>query len=265
MNMNDLPSSRPSPSKSAAADPYRFTTVAHRAHRFGGPLSDAKAAVMVELLGLNAKSQVLDLGCGKAHLLAMVLQRWGCNGVGVDVNPHFVAEARRANFALVAGGRLKIVEQPGTAVLQQGGQYNAALCLGAAHYLGGLPRLLTDLRRCLVRGAVVLIGEGYWAKAPAPAFLELIGGREDQMGSHAENAQRARAAGYDVLFCTTASADEWDEYEGLYAKNVLDFCHQNPDDPDIPAWRARVERWQDGWLRWGRDTLGFAYYVMRMR
>jgi SAM-dependent methyltransferase len=214
MNMNDMPL----PSHLDAADPYRFTTVAHRAHRFGGPLSDTKAAVMVELLGLHARSQVLDLGCGKANLLAMVLQRWGCSGLGVDVNPHFVAEAKRAHFALVAGGRLKLLEQSGGAVLNKGGEFDAALCLGAAHYLGGLQRLLTDLRRCLNRGAVVLVGEGYWAKAPAPAFLDLIAGHEDQMGSHAENAQR-----------------------------------------------ARVERWQDGWLRWGRDTLGFGYYVLRLR
>jgi SAM-dependent methyltransferase len=261
MNMNDMPL----PSHLDAADPYRFTTVAHRAHRFGGPLSDAKAAVMVELLGLHARSQVLDLGCGKANLLAMVLQRWGCSGLGVDVNPHFVAEAKRAHFALVAGGRLKLLEQSGGAVLNKGGEFDAALCLGAAHYLGGLQRLLTDLRRCLNRGAVVLVGEGYWAKAPAPAFLDLIAGHEDQMGSHAENAQRARSAGYDVLYTTTASTDEWDEYEGLYAKNVLEFCHHHPQDADTPAWRARVERWQDGWLRWGRDTLGFGYYVLRLR
>ncbi len=260
MKMNDLPTSGPAP-----VDPYRFTTIAHRAHRFGGPLSDTKAAVLVELLGLNAKLQVLDLGCGKANLLAMVLQRWGCTGLGVDVNPHFLAEARRAHFALVAGGRLKLAEQSGDVVMQKAGQFDAVLCLGAAHYLGGMQRLLMELRRCLGRDGVVLIGEAFWSRPPTPAFLDLIGGRQAQMGTHAENAQRARHAGYDVLYTSTASCDEWDEYEGLYAKNVLDFCHQHPDDPEAAAWRARVERWQDGWLRWGRETLGFAYYLVRSR
>jgi SAM-dependent methyltransferase len=260
MKMNDLPGEG-----AVHVDPYRFTTIAHRAHRFGGPLFDAKAAVLVELLGLNAKSHVLDLGCGKANLLAMVLQRWGCSGLGVDVNPHFLAEARRAHFALVAGGRLRLAEQSGEVTLQAGGRFDAVLCLGAAHYLGGMQQLLTQLRCCLRRAGVVLIGAGFWARPPAPAFLELIGGREEQMETHAENAQRARQAGYDVLYTSTASFDEWDEYEGLYARNLLDFCHQYPDDPEAAAWRARVERWQDGWLRWGRETLGFAYYLVRSR
>ncbi|MCC6194158.1 MAG: class I SAM-dependent methyltransferase, partial [Burkholderiales bacterium] len=33
------------------------------------------------------------------------------------------------------------------------------------------------------------------------------------------------------------------------------------EDPDVPAMLERIRKWRDGYLRWGRDTLGFAVYL----
>ena len=35
----------------------------------------------------------------------------------------------------------------------------------------------------------------------------------------------------------------------------------SPTIPDVPAMLERIRRWRDAYLRWGRDTLGFAVYL----
>ncbi len=34
------------------------------------------------------------------------------------------------------------------------------------------------------------------------------------------------------------------------------------DDPDAGAMAARIHGWHEAYLRWGRDTLGFGFYVL---
>jgi hypothetical protein len=36
----------------------------------------------------------------------------------------------------------------------------------------------------------------------------------------------------------------------------------HPDDPDAPAFRARIEAWSAAYARWGRETMGFVTLVL---
>jgi hypothetical protein len=40
------------------------------------------------------------------------------------------------------------------------------------------------------------------------------------------------------------------------------YLDANPDDPDSGAMALRIRAWHDAYLRWGRDTLGFGFYVL---
>ncbi len=246
-------------------DRFRFTTAAHAQHRFHSPLSAEKAARLIVLLGLRGTSSVVEIGCGKAHLLALALEQSGARGIGIDINPEFIAAAKRAHVELVGSGRMRVLEQSAQEALRTLAPQDAFFCIGSAHYMGGLSAALTDIRARLKPGGHVLLGEGYWKRAPDDEYLALLGARQDALDTHADNAVRCRELGFDVLYTTQATVDEWDDYEGLYAKAIFDFCHKAPGDPAASQWRRRAASWQDGFLRWGRDTLGFAYYVLRLR
>jgi len=45
--------------------------------------------------------------------------------------------------------------------------------------------------------------------------------------------------------------------------NVERYVLDHPDDPDAAAMRKRIRTWRDGYLRWGRTTMGFALYLHR--
>jgi hypothetical protein len=63
------------------------------------------------------------------------------------------------------------------------------------------------------------------------------------------------------MHATTASLDEWDEYEWKYSRAIERYLREQPDDPDAKAMRERSRRWRDAYLKWGRDVLGFAVYL----
>ncbi len=82
------------------------------------------------------------------------------------------------------------------------------------------------------------------------------------MKSHAGNAELARDTGFRVLYTMAASDDEWDEYEGLYCNAVERYVDAHPEDPDSAAMGERIRRWHDAYLRCGRATLGYGYYLL---
>jgi hypothetical protein len=89
----------------------------------------------------------------------------------------------------------------------------------------------------------------------------LLGGSESQYLDHRGNVQAGIDAGLIPMHATAASMDEWDEYEWKYCRSIERYAREMPDDPDVPAMLERIRRWRDGYLRWGRDTLGFAVYL----
>src|SRR5438093_9965905 len=99
-------------------------------------------------------------------------------------------------------------------------------------------------------------------RPPEPEYLEALGATEDEMTTHAGNAARAREAGFRVLSTATSNDDEWDEYEGRYCAAIERYVEVHPDDPDADAMAARICGWHEAYLRWGRDTLGFGFYVL---
>ena len=108
----------------------------------------------------------------------------------------------------------------------------------------------------LVEAAHVLIGEGFWVRPPARDYLALLESSEEEFRDHRGNVQAGIDAGLVPLHAAVSSADEWDEYEWKYSRAIERYAQERPDDPEVPEILARIRRWRDGYLRWGRDTLG---------
>lgn len=79
------------------------------------------------------------------------------------------------------------------------------------------------------------------------------------------NCSLAVEQGYDLITCSECSLEEWDAYEDQYSRNVEDYVRANPRDPDAESIPPRIRSWREAFLRWGRDTLGFGLYLLRVR
>jgi hypothetical protein len=126
---------------------------------------------------------------------------------------------------------------------------------------GGYRAMLRSMRAWARPGGLLLVGEGFWAREPAAAYLEAFGVPRDNYGTHADNVFGAIEEGLVARYAMTSNADAWDHFEGRYANAVERYVATHPDDPDAPAMKARITRWREIYLRWGRDTLGFGTYL----
>jgi SAM-dependent methyltransferase len=246
-------------------DPFRFFTIAHRNHHYLSPLSRHKAHELVQSLVSNFSDDdvVLDAGCGKAALLRDVLRMSPARGVGVDINQRFLDEARAAfRQECPADSRLSLINVPLLEHPRPNGGYAAILCVGSTHAFGSFEECLRVSSEWLKPNGRLLVAEGYWKQPPSQNYLDVLRGTADEFVCHAENAERAIALGYDLLRTATSSDDEWDEYEGEYCNAMMQYLAANPDDPDAREFSERMQSWHKAYLKWGRTTLGFGYYLL---
>lgn len=247
-----------------ALDHTKFTTIAHRDHALCNPISSEGVDRVLALFDLPPGARVLDAGCGKAEMLMRLIERYGCAATGVDTNAEFLAEARARAFDRGAAGQLELLEQKTADFAGEKASFDAALCVGATHAFDGLAKTLEQLRAYVKPGGLVLVGEGFWRQKPDAGYLKAIGAKAKDYADHAGNVETGIAAKLTFLYAQVSDEGDFDHYEGLYNRAVETWCVENPSDPDGDAMRVRIRAWQGSYLKWGRDTLGFALYLFRV-
>jgi SAM-dependent methyltransferase len=245
-------------------DPFRFSALAHGDLALWNPLEDGQVARAIAALPAGATT-VLDIGCGRAEVLARVLEaRPAARGVGVDPSP-FAIERARANLAARGlAERVTLRETKFDATDFERTTFDVVLCVGATHALAdNLAAALVALRPLARPGGILVVGDGYWRREPDPAYLEFLGASAADYRDHGGNVAAAAEAGLSLVLAVETSLAGWDRYEGAYAANMHAYLAAHPDDPDAEAMRRRIDRWRDAYHRYGRDTLGFGLYVLK--
>jgi SAM-dependent methyltransferase len=212
---------------------------------------------------LGRDDRVVDIGCGKGELLIRMVERFGIAGVGVDRSADFLTIAGERARKAGVGGRVSFLEQDASKYTADPPFFAAGLCIGGGAAFG----LFADVARrvsCLVRpDGLLLIGECYWKQEPTVEYLQFLGVDRRIYSSHEGNLEIARQLQLIPLWSTISSNEEWDAYEELYRYNIEDYVDQNPEDPDGPAMIERVRTWNRMYRDYGRNTLGFGFYLLK--
>jgi len=224
-------------------DTFKFYDITHREHVVCNPTSEEKLTRLVELLHLPADAQVVDIACGKGEFLIRLAEAYGVRGVGIDISPFYIGDAERRLKARAPGAGITFTQMNG------------------ADFRPNEPHSL-DLASCIGAGWVIA-GEPFWLQEPPGEYLEASGlGRKD-FGSHFSNAEAGELRGLDLVHTIVSSSDDWDTYEGLQWYATAEYARTHPEDPDLAEMVDRVSKAKAAYLRWGRDTLGWAIYMFR--
>jgi SAM-dependent methyltransferase len=242
-------------------NPQKFSAIAHRDHDYCNPISAAKVERVLDLLTLDENSRVLDLGCGRAELSLRIIERFGSTVVAIDNSSYMLDAARERAEWTGALGKLHLDDIDIRDFQADPETFHLTVMLGGGGIPGGMGGICRHLKTWTKSGGYVLIGEGFWRARPNGEYLALLGGADSQFLDHRGNVQAGVDAGLVPMHATTASLDEWDEYEWKYTRSIERYLREQPDDPDAKAMRERSRRWRDAYLKWGRDTLGFAIYL----
>ncbi len=247
-------------------DTWKFYDITHREHVICNPSNEEKLGRLVELLRLPTDARVVDIACGKGEFLSRLTRAYGVRCLGIDLSPFFAAEAKKRLKASAPGDRAVVLHMNGADFKpDELHSFTVASCMGASWIYGGHAGTLDALTRMVEPGGWVITGEPYWLKEPPEEYLQVLGERKEMFGTHAGNAEAGEQRGLDLVHTFVSSNDDWDRYEGLQWYAAAEYARAHPDDPDVPELVSRVAKERRAYLRWGRDTLGWAIYVFRRR
>lgn len=227
---------------------------------FNAPLSDERAAALIEGLQPLEGKQVVDLGCGWAELLLRIAAAEPTvHALGVDSDAEAIARARQnvQTRGLADAIRLDLAD-----ATSWGERADVLVSIGASHAWGGTRKTLEAAYSRLVPGGLFLLGDGIWERPPTAEALTALDATVDEFESLAGLVDLAIDCGFRPLSVSVANTDEWDSFESRFCAGRERWLFEHPDAPDAAEVRAAVDDHRNGWLHGYRGVLGFAYLTL---
>lgn len=208
----------------------RLFSIRESRHRIHNPLTERQLADLGASLDLPAGARVLDLACGSGELLCTWARDHRVTGVGVDLNPDFVAHARARADELGVSAAVRFVEADAAGYVATE-PVDVAACVGATWIGGGVPGTIDLLSRSLRPGGLILVGEPYWRRTPATAeALAACGVRSaDDYLPLPDLLASFGTLGYDVVDMVCATEESWDRYQAPQWLSMRRWADAHPD------------------------------------
>jgi hypothetical protein len=128
---------------------------------------------------------------------------------------------------------------------------------------GGYRGTIDALVKMTAPGGLIAIGEPFKLQEPSAEHAAADPEFVASLVTHEENVEIAVATGMVPLYAMVSNHDDWDRYEGLQWRAAENWALENPDDPDVDELLGRMRKGRDEYLKHGRDTIGWAIYLMR--
>jgi SAM-dependent methyltransferase len=244
-------------------DSWKFYHITHEDHIVMNPTSEEKLGKVVEFLQLQPGSRAIDFGCGKGEFLIRLAEVYNVVGMGVDMSPYCVADARRQHQERVPFAALTFEQADGASIDVAMESVSLASCIGATWIFGGYKQTLQALTTMTIKGGWIVVGEPHWMCEPAAEYLEAARLRREHFGTRSENAAAAELFGLHLAYTFLSSHEDWEHYERLQWDAAERYASKHDGDPDVPELSQRVMRQKAAYSKWGRDTLGWALYMFR--
>lgn len=244
----------------------RVFSIRESRHRIHNPLTARQLADFGARLELRPGDRVLDLGCGSGELLATWARDHGVTGVGVDLNPDFLAAARARTAALGVGTAVEFVEADASGYVSAE-PVQLAACVGATWIGGGVPGTLDLLRRSVVPGGMLLVGEPYWRSVPTTE--EQLAGcgvsSADDYLTLPGLVEAFGAQGYDVVDWECGTESSWDRYMTPQWLSMRRWADAHPDHELHDTIRAELHTEPARYAAFTRVHFGWGVFALIAR
>ena len=259
-NRNDLAGPGASPARFAPVSEAMFRLCAGLPRQ--GPGSDACTREALRRLGpLRAAPRVLDLGCGSGRAALVLAETLQTRIVAVDIHQPFLdhlrATAEERGLEHLIEARCADMAAPGVPP----GSVDLLWSEGAVYFLG-FEEGLCLWRPLLAPGGCIAVSECSWLTDNPPAEAAAFFGQGyPGMAAVAENIERARAAGFDVLDHFPLPPQAW--WDDYYAPLEARMARLAPKaDPALAAVIDETRREIALYRRHG-DSYGYVFYLLR--
>jgi SAM-dependent methyltransferase len=244
----------------------RSFTVREASHRIHNPFTDEKLVTLGRALSPAPGTSVLDLACGTGEMLCTWARDLRLTGTGVDISTVFIASARARAAELGVADQVRFVHGDASGYVADR-PVGIAACIGATWIGQGVPGTVDLLRRSLVPGGVMLIGEPYWRREPPDqATVEgCYGIGADQWLPLPELIESFGALGCDVVEMVLADQDSWDRYHAAQWLSIRRWLDAHPGDELAGQMRTELTSAPVRHVRYVREYLGWGVFALMDR
>ena len=243
---------------------WKFYAITHKNHLLCNPMNEDKFEKLCGLLRLKKGARVLDIACGKGEFLIRLAELYDISGIGVDISPYFIKDSLEKQQKRVPKSNLKFIEIDGAKYKPESSElFDVTMCIGASWIYDGYLGTIKALKKMTKKEGLILIGEPYWIKEPDEGYLKAERIKKEDFLTHYENIKLGEKEGLTCIYTIVSNQDDWDHYETFQWWASNDYARANPDDPDLTEIFSLTKKWKEKYLRWGRDTQGWAIYVFR--
>lgn len=241
---------------------WKYYDIIHRHHNLMNPVDDHGLGELFRLLHLSHGAQVTDIGCGKGEMLIRLAEEYKINGVGVDLSPYSIRDAKKRKSKRVPRANLRFLQMNGADYKHENAEAeDLTMCIGASWIYGGYINILKTLSRMTKPFGHIMVGEHFWRKTPPKTYLKLEQLSQKSFNTHQDNVSIGGRIGLAPIYALVSSEADWDKYEGLHWFAAREYAISHPQDPDLSDLLARDSRNRESYLRYGRDALGWAIYL----
>lgn len=241
----------------------RFHEIAESSHRILNPFTEYQLMLLGDICRLNTGTLLLDLACGKAEMLCRWVEKYGINGVGVDISNVFLSAARKRAEELGVADNLTFVSGDAGEYPDEAQEFDVVSCIGATWIGSGLLGTLALMKKALKPNGLLLVGEPYWNEPAPDSAYKAMGIARDEYVSLEETLNRMESAELRLVELVSADQYGWERYEAQQWLAVDDFLLENPDDPEATELSDWVDNNRRTYFRFGRKYLGWGVFVLR--
>ncbi|MDZ7838418.1 MAG: class I SAM-dependent methyltransferase [Actinomycetota bacterium] len=166
-------------------DIWKYYAITHKRHVICNPMDKDKIYKLLELLNLEQRATVLDIGCGKGEILIRLAELFNISGIGVDISPYFLKDSRREKEGRVPNSDIKFMEMDGANYKNEENElFDLTMCIGASFAYGGFLNTINSLKKMTKPGGLLVLGEPYLLKELDPEYLKMSGIKKEDYATH---------------------------------------------------------------------------------
>jgi len=223
------------------------------------PSSPEKIVRLGKFLRFEPGKRVVDFGCGMAEPLVLWAKDYGISGIGIDVRREACDRAREKIKENKLDDKLEIICMKGAEFKPDKADFDVATCIGASFVFGGFRETIQAMKKLIVPGGRMGIGEPYWLSSQVPnEYVRL----ESNIHSEYELLHIVREEGFEIEYVIRASHDDWDTYESDNWYGLVRWLEDNPDHPERHEVINHFHTYQVRYFKYGREFLGWAMYAL---
>ncbi len=253
-------------------DMWFYYDVTHQLHTYCNPIAAQKVDELIRILDLQPNDRILDIACGFGQLLITLASKHEIQGIGVDASPYAIKAAHHRKQAHVPHADITFIHERGENYHLPSAndtdqntdpRFDVVMCIGASWIWHGYEGTINALKNFCKPDGLIVIGQPHWITEPSTAYLESQDFTRDEFHTLHENTTIAKANGLDLIYLTVSTQQDWDQYESLQVAALDRFARAEPNHPDLNEISQKVKQGYEDYLHWGRNTFGFATYILR--